>query len=417
MLQSSGPIGSLDPDKKIHIIGGGFSGLIAGYFLKKNGFDFTLYEKAPSVGGKLSTLQTEFGPVEQAANAIYADDNVYKLLYELNLSYITPQNKLKKKIWRNKKFTSPISFWETLSMLPKLRQKPHVNDSSTVKEVFAPLLGDKVVGEVLAAALAGVYGVDVGELHFKSLFKDQDLRSYWHLLNGLRKKRRLQKYKMQSLSFTKGMQELTLALEKNISTHINYSVNVQDLPKDNLLICTNASEAADILADRLPPMALALKKITYAPLTSITLFSSKNISSLKGCFGALFPPKTPDLSTIGILANSEIFKNRVTDKSRHSYTFIMQGSKTLEDLERDIKKLGPTDFISLENSPAFIKDWPMALPIYNQERYEAILKLRSLFLQQKTSLAIMGNYVDGISLREMIKTGQQLVNELNKLKS
>ena len=46
---------------KINIIGGGISGLALGFFAKRAGFDFTIYESSQICGGVISTQKTPFG--------------------------------------------------------------------------------------------------------------------------------------------------------------------------------------------------------------------------------------------------------------------------------------------------------------------------------------------------------------------
>ena len=62
--------------KKLHksehyrIIGGGIAGLLLGFYLKKAGVSFHIYEKTERAGGLLQTKKTRFGIAEGAANGV-----------------------------------------------------------------------------------------------------------------------------------------------------------------------------------------------------------------------------------------------------------------------------------------------------------------------------------------------------------
>ena len=44
---------------KIAVFGAGIAGLSCAYFLKNDGYDVTVYEKRPEVGGRFATFETE----------------------------------------------------------------------------------------------------------------------------------------------------------------------------------------------------------------------------------------------------------------------------------------------------------------------------------------------------------------------
>ncbi len=74
---------------EVQVIGGGFSGLAAAYFLARAGHKVRLVETGARVGGLLDTLQTPYGPVETAANALLSSQLVEGVGAELGLE-LTP---------------------------------------------------------------------------------------------------------------------------------------------------------------------------------------------------------------------------------------------------------------------------------------------------------------------------------------
>ncbi|MFT6633621.1 MAG: protoporphyrinogen oxidase, partial [Bacteriovoracaceae bacterium] len=195
MIKSHGPIGTLVPNKSITIVGAGISGLLMGYYLKKENIPFKILEKESTVGGKIGTSSNEFGVAEKSANAVFSNDDVIDLLDDLKISYFQADRKLKKIVWRQgAAYSPPLKKWEILCVLFSLFKKvPKLNNIS-VKDFFKPLLGEKICSEVLAPALGGVYAYDIEDLHFESIFKNVDTqKNYLSFLLQLKRKNKGQK--------------------------------------------------------------------------------------------------------------------------------------------------------------------------------------------------------------------------------
>ena len=418
MQQTQGAIGTLKKDHKITIIGGGISGLFVAYHLKKQGIPFELHEKEEVLGGKIGTKVSPFGLSETAANAIFTNDDVFDLLDDLNLKYIPTEKKLKKMIWRKGKVASPpISVWEILKILPSLLKKPHVDEQTSVFDFFSPLLGKEVSSEVLAPVFGGVYAENIKDLHFKSIFKSwKNQRSYFSFIRSIIKEKKNQKRKSQSISFPGGMAELINALHDYLKDHIRLNSSIETLTSDNTLICTHAHHAAAILRVKHPKAAEILEKIHYNSLSSATLITEKEIPFLKGAFGLLFPPEKNAFHSLGILANSEIFPKRTLAPNHHSYTFILKGdsASTDDEVSHDLSLISAEASFKKKKS-LLITHWATALPIYNYHRHQSILRLRSQFLQIEPGLCLFGNYVDGISLRDILGHAKKIARNSKTL--
>lgn len=412
MIKESGPIGRLSPNKPIKIIGGGISGLLMGYYLKKNNFSFTIYEKDKLVGGKIGTTQTSFGPAEKAANAVFSNDDVIELLNELKIPYYKANRKLKKYVWRsNKPQTPPISILEIIKVIIRLPRKIDTTDieSKSVYDFFSPLLGEKVSDEVLSAALGGIYAEDAKKLHFKSLFdiSNTNLTNYFSFIKAIIKKKKSQKHKATSISFDGGMQLLIDYLRKDLAQFIETGHSISPLDKNelndsNFIICTDAIDASKILENISKKISSHLNEITYNSVSTVTVFTGRPISFLSSSFGLLFKPLSR-FNSLGILSNSQIYPKRVNDESHNSYTFIVKGEEvTRSEIDNDLEYLKQTTAQKSILSTT-ITPWKRAIPVYDLNRYEAIQKLRIEFLNNgPEGVVIFGNYIDGISIREML---------------
>ncbi|MBP9674826.1 MAG: FAD-dependent oxidoreductase [Bacteriovoracaceae bacterium] len=399
-------LGCLNPNfKKVFIHGAGISGLIAGYYLKKKGYDVTLFEKEKKAGGLINTLNSSYGLCETAANALFTNEDVWELLTELKLEVLPAHHPLKRYLIRKNKMQSfPLSFLEIMTILPKLFRSTPKFPEMTVFDFFAPLLGEKICDEVLTTALQGIYATSCRELSFHSIFKDPIPCNYFLFFKNLLRKKN--KNKATSVSFKNGMQELIKSLEKNLEKHIIYEATAPLTEDVNHIICTHASTASEILSSHgawsfLSPL---LKAIPYIPLKTATYITSEKIKALEGAFGVLFSPLSHYENT-GILHNSAIFPHRVRNLNWRSYTFISHKSTEHEtQIRQDLTRLAPSFSLTniLEKKFTF---WEKGIPCYNLKRQKIIEQIKK---HPTTGLILFANYTNGISLRDIITHAKKI---------
>jgi protoporphyrinogen/coproporphyrinogen III oxidase len=406
MLQTQGPIGKLIPGRPINIIGAGISGLLVGYYLKKLGHSVSIFEKESVVGGKIGTYRSENGLSEKAANAIFSNDEAIELLDELGLEYFKADRKLKKIIWRSGKPASPpFKVLEVIRIVLSLFKKIPFDkiDTCSLKDFFLPLLGPKVSNEVLAAAFGGIYAEDASKLHFKSIMK-YDVptpMSYYSYIKLVMRIKRDQKSKATSISFPGGMQTFIDALKDRLATNISVSAPKDMETLENVIICTDAHEASDILKSQSSELSFALKQIKYNSLSTATLLTKERVPFLKSSFGMLFQP-TSELNSLGILSNSEMYPMRTTQDNIYSYTFIVKGEEKIADkIISDLQKINLTRLES-NKVELNITPWKRGIPVYDRNRFDMIQKIRVMFESMPKGIVLFGNYIDGISIRDML---------------
>ncbi|MEX1100104.1 MAG: FAD-dependent oxidoreductase [Bacteriovoracaceae bacterium] len=417
MQKESGPIGELGLSKNVHIAGAGISGLLMAYYLKKAGYQVTIFEKNARPGGKIQTVKTPAGIAEKAANAIFTNEDVIELLQELRLPFLSPQKKLKKKIWRNGKARSfPLAPWELPILLAGLFKKvPKDLDSLSVYDFFCPLLGKKASYEVLSAVFGGIYATDAKTLHFKSVFKNEiRAATYFGFIKELIKTRKERTHRPTSISFEGGMHTFIDALSEELKDNFIYEKKTALSQGVNTIICADALDAPEILESIHPNAAKELKRVDYQALSTATYISDRQAKPLENSFGILFSPKSGFKSS-GILNNSAIFQHRTQGTDRHSHTFISQDpnfgkESALEDLNRLDSKADWPSSLQAESQT----DWERGIPIYDQKRRQIVKKLRSMFHGVAPGLVLFGNYVDGISIREMTSMAKDFAGKRAK---
>lgn len=402
-------IGKLNPtDKNVTIWGAGFSGLILGYYLKDMGYKITIYERSNKVGGKIQTKKTAAGLIEKGANALYMNADGMDLLKELKLEPLPASKKLKRLLMINGKPKRPVQ----LGIISKLTLHGHVKpplitDGLTVAEFFKPLIGNDNINKFVSPILGGIYAAPAEQLHFKSVFPEladkAQFVSYWEFVKTLIK---IQKTKPRlevsgSVSFEGGMQTLINRLADTLKHDIKLNYKESFRIKGNTILCTDALNASELTREVKPEFSAELARIRYQGLTSVTVFMKREIRSLQKSFGVLIPLEN-GFNSIGVVNNKAIFPSN--NENVFSYTFISRKQCTDEEVMADIKALysefTPDDIDYMENTY-----WDNALPVYDLQRYLAVKKLHQL-AKKEDNFAIFGNYVAGISLREMISAAR-----------
>lgn len=411
-------IGTIDPSKKTIVWGAGISGLLIAYYLKKNNIKVSVKERENFAGGKISSSQFHHNTIEQGPNALYLNEEAYDLLKDLNLldKIIIPPKKLKRYIFLHKKIISVLCLIPYYSLMRYLfSSTPKFRLDMSLADFIQPWIGEYAVKNLIDPALSGIYAIKSSEISLFSLFPFNESTypaNYWQFLKSLRKQK-LSKEVLPikgSISFKGGMKTLIDALVNELAGDINFNTNDRlNTTENNNIICTDVESAITILND-FPDWVSALKMINYNSISSNTLLLKKEIKSLQNAFGILFADniQNANSSSLGILANHNIFK--LNYPTLYSYTLI--GKKTFRNHDELIADLKLLDF-SLEKSDiehysSF--NWEKGLPVYNYQRYQAISILHELSNHQK-GLCLFGNYVAGISIREMIMAAKDFANK------
>jgi protoporphyrinogen oxidase len=292
------------------------------------------------------------------------------------------------------------------------KKPPLITDGLTVAEFFKPLMGSEKIHQYLSPILGGIYATPAEVLHFKSVFHQVEnkaqFQSYWDFIKLMMKEKKSQPVTEPSgsVSFEGGMQVLINKLADTLKSEIKLNSKEQFKLKTNTIICTDALTASELIKDLKPEMSSELRRIHYQELCSVTVFLKREIKSLNKSFGVVIPLED-GFHSIGVLNNKAIFP--LNNENVSSYTFISRKKLTQEDVHQDIKLLAP-DIVPEEVDHMEISHWDHALPVYDLQLFLAVKKLHQLS-QKENNFAIFGNYVAGISLREMISAAKAFAKD------
>jgi oxygen-dependent protoporphyrinogen oxidase len=408
-----GIIGRIDPNEKnVAIWGSGFSGLVLGHFLKKNGYRVTIYEKSSFLGGKIQTKKGPHGILEKGANALYLNEDAIELINDLKLTPVKAEKKLRKLLFINGRARRPLHLKAMVSLVSNIFKKPPlICDGLTVADFFRPFIGEESLNNILSPILGGIYATPAEQLHFKSIFENESQKiqskSYFEFVKVFfNKVRKSKKNELNgSISFEGGMQTLIKSLADSLKGDIKLNYKGPFHLRGNTILCTDAHSASELLENLRPDYSRELSRVRYQELTSATLFSKREIRPLMKSFGILIP-RGSGLKSIGIINNKAIFPSNHPNSL--PYTFISPQKVETDDLLEDLRLIShdmePSDIDHVE-----VTYWNRALPIYDLQRYLSIKKLHQITMEEK-QFAIFGNYVTGISLREMISAARTFAN-------
>lgn len=366
--------------KKIAVLGAGISGLSAAYWLFKEGYDVTVFDKNKEVGGSMeSVFENDFLFDRGPNSGLETTPLIKKLVDEVELTdemiYSNAEGN-KRYILRNDDLhalpMSPPAFIKSklFSGKAKLRlfAEPFISRSKdgyyqSIAEFVKRRLGTEFLDYAINPFVAGVYAGKPEELSVASAFpKLYELENkYGGLIIGTIKsikerKQRSEKSKQDAkmFSFKNGMQTLPKAIAKKMEHSINLSSEVVSIQKNNKRFEVQYSFAGkieskifDIVISTIPSFLLSkilnkldakltstLDSIYYPPVLVLYLvFNKKDIKRKLDGFGFLIPEKEKK-QFLGAIWNSVIFSNRSTNDTA-LFTLFIGGARDSEIFKLD----------------------------------------------------------------------------------
>ncbi|MEP7037275.1 MAG: protoporphyrinogen oxidase, partial [Acidobacteriota bacterium] len=386
--------------RKIGIIGGGISGLVAAVLLKKKGFEVTLFEKSDSVGGNIQTVKIDGFLIEYAPNSLLKSPRLVDLIRELGLeAEVTAANAANKKryVLRDGKLKSlPMSIakmaasdYFSLRARLRLLKEPFVRTKSpeneSVTEFFTRRLGGEIVTRAADPFIAGIYAGKPENLSVRAAFpRLYELeKTHGSLLIGslFSKAEKADEDFPRTFSFQNGVQTLTDKLAEKLGASIRLNTEVTKIEKfadgkfavwmerghsvrndlnaqkdfsafsdaadrvsafrqefDALFISTPAESAAKLIENLSADLSEQLANIYYPPIAMVFFGVKKETlgKDLDG-FGFLIP-SSENRKILGTIWNSAVFENRAPD-GYHLLTTFVGGARNAELFEQSDEEL------------------------------------------------------------------------------
>jgi oxygen-dependent protoporphyrinogen oxidase len=393
--------------KRVTIVGGGFSGLTAAYYLARGGASVTLVEKQQRLGGMVDTLATPHGLVETAASGIRNSGRLEELCRELGVPLVhTMKESRKRFLYRNGRPTQwPLSFGESFGFAGKLGAHLVTGSFRPRAGETVDVWGSRVIGvtptrKILGAVLQGIYAGDPAALSAS-------------LILGKREKPP-KPSKAGLVAPPNGLAQLTAAIVaklEDLGVEMRTGSSVDGLPDGVTVLATSARDCSVLLRERAPETSTALASIEMVPLLRVTAFYETSENSWPG-FGTLFP-RDEGVRALGVLFNTNIFPNR---GEGHSESWIYGGAQDravldLDDaalfdvLDRDRERLVGKRVEPIARYP---QRWHTGLPHYDLH----LERLAPTNLPLPENVFLTGNYLRGIGLPMLLEQSHAVAERI-----
>jgi len=447
------------------ILGGGISGLTAGYLAQKQGLDISIIEKAAHPGGPISSFSRGGYLVERGPNSLLLPEPwVEAFIEELGISselLETNPAASKRYIVKNgnplpvpsnplQATTTPLfSLRAKLGFLLEPFRKAiseRAAKSETVAEFVERRMGADFLDYAIDPFVSGVYAGDPSTLileHAFPLMRGFE-RDGGSIIRGAMTHKRKQKkagslYKKRSISFRNGLGTLPATLARKLGNRLwldSEAVAVNRIDNAWQVTWKRAGENFEGFAKRLIVClpSYAIKKIAWsAPIAeqigtspnlhypavhSLALgFKRELVSHPLDGFGLLVPSKESS-NILGCLFSSSLYDGRAPED--HCLLTVMMGGMKRSDLailpQSELETLALKELealLGLQGEPSFshCTSWPRAIPQYTREFGSWSDTLKALEAEF-SGLHFGGNSVDGIAMGASMLSGKRLASVL-----
>jgi oxygen-dependent protoporphyrinogen oxidase len=428
---SSSASRSASREKKVHIVGGGISGLLCAYYASRiPNCRVVLHEKSSRLGGLISTEVLEgYGLIESAANSITRSEELRELCEDLGLDLLSTKVESKKRyIYRKDEAKRwPLTFLETLkaaifflSHLFVLKPKKNETIGSWSLRVF----GEAFTRRLALPALQGVYANEPSGLSAKLVlsrfFETNDKKAKQKA--ALKAKSEEPRKQSFSLAPKNGMGEFITALERRIQSNVEIRYQstfgphnlAEALARDEkIILCTPLHISSEIVKDLFPAFHSASGVVSYVDMVSVTVFFEKASSKWLSGFGLLFP-RQEKIEALGVLFNDDIFENRVVSETLSSETWLykeelinLTDEQILDLLVRERSLLSKKSSKPLSSK---VSRWKKAFPYYDIN-LERLLEQDVYLESPQKGVLFAGNWTGALSLGKMLTQHHLKVQE------
>ncbi len=446
-------------NKRVAIIGAGITGLTTAFRLKNSGKSVDLFERKGEPGGSIKSYQQEEWLYEFGPNTLLLKDKVVRdFLFEIGLEdkIVTANTEASKRFIVKDGELVPVpmslsGFMKTPLFSTKAKWRlllePFAGKSNVENPSLAEFVNRRFGHEILDYAVnpfvAGVYAGKPERLSFKHTFpilQELENETGSVYLSAVKrslfnKKNNDEKISRSLISIEGGLQQIPVSITKQLDQcYFNHDVTSIEQKSDGWFINSqmgNFGPYKDVIFTAplyrwnttLLPVTdeevESIKSVTYPPLSMMVLgFKKEDVDHPLDGFGFLVPEKEKR-NILGVLVPSTIFKKRAP-LDHHLLTVFVGGGRQpeLADLDSDkllsLIKSELKELIGLHGETIFKEHifWPKSIPQY-EPGYDEILEVFNTIEKRNPGLHLAGNFRNGVSVPDCIKSGLKLADELS----
>ena len=443
------------------VVGGGISGLVCAYGLRKSGIDAQLVEASPHAGGVISSVVRAGFLLELGPQSFSTTRALRELCGELAICNellqappLAPRYVLINGQLRPVPLSPPAFFMSSSidastkwALVRDLLGKttPPIDDESVaafVRRKFSPQLLDRLVGPFVS----GIYAGDPERLSLRSAFPQlyEAEKAAGSIVRGLfrlAKSKKGPRERATLQSFREGNETLVRALASKLGCALLTETRATEISVQNggsfglrlesprgdesvstksLILATPTDVAGSLLSHLDPSFRAPLVSIEYAAVAVVSLgYRRSDVSHSLNGFGFLVP-RSAGIRILGSVWNSSLFPGRAPDGHVLLTSFV--GGTT----DPSATKLRPEELtglvhgelsplLSIKSEPVFsnVTIWPRTLPQYNlghSDRLAAVAESCSRF----PGLWLIGNYLQGPAIGSCVDQALAVVEEVRK---
>lgn len=404
-------LGQLDPTKKkCIVIGAGINGLFTAYFLKKKGFDVTVYEAGTKTGGLIDTEMTPMGMCQHGPHLTRSTPAFMQICSDLNVEL--EQAKVTKRYFfkDNKRVKFPVSFGQIIKAMWNAKYRIRKNEYLHAKDFFDYHTTPKVAQNILNPMSLGIYGANLNQLDPEIAFPKFFPTERTSLVNHY-KRAVVGQPKSKVIAPLLGFKELVNALSKYLKDEIVLNskldnLNHLDVSQSNVIITTPSYVTSQLLADIDSRLSQDLEEVDYSGLQVSTIsFSVPQPNKIPKGIGVLSSQKKSPV--LGSLFSSTTFSNRSNRADAEMFT-VMSVIGTQKDwIENTLSQIVAQP-ITVHSH--VLNTYKRAIPLYDSQLKKVLYSHYDWF--NSSGNMIFGNYTGTASLSQSC---QDISDYLEKL--
>jgi oxygen-dependent protoporphyrinogen oxidase len=441
------------------VVGGGISGLVCAYALRKSGVDAQLVEASPRPGGLINSVTRDGFLLELGPQSFSGTSALRELCVDLGISnellqapshaprYVLIDGKLQPApLSAPAFFTSSVingaTKWALLRDIFGKSIPPNADESvaNFVRRKFSPQLLDRLVGPFVS----GVYAGDPERLSLRSAFPQlyEAEKSAGSIVRGmmrLPKSKKDPRERPTLQTFREGNETLVRALATKLGPALLTETRVAEISRQSdgsfdlrlenssgtesvstksLILATPTDVNASLLSQLDPTFEAPLSAIEYAAVAVASLgYRQQDVGHSLSGFGFLVP-RSAGLRVLGCVWNSSLFPSRAPDSHALLTCFVggttdaaatrLKPEEVASLVHREISPV-----LSIGSEPIFsnVTIWPRALPQYNlghADRLAGAAKVCSRF----PGLWLTGNYLRGPAIGSCVDQSLAVAEEV-----
>ena len=445
------------------VVGGGISGLVCAYALRKAGIDAQLVESSSRPGGVITSVSRDGFLLELGPQSFSSTPALRELCSDLGISneLLQAPPDAPRYVLIDGQFRpvplSPAAFF--MSSLIDVSTKwalvrdifgrsipPGADESVAdfVRRKFSPQLLDRLVGPFVS----GIYAGDPERLSVRSAFPQlyeaektagSIVRGMLHLAKakkGPRERPILQ-------SFREGNETLVRALAKKLGNALLTETKVAEVSRQNdgsfhlrlekprgeesvsaksLILAIPTNVAGTLLSHVDSSFESPLNSVEFAALAVVSLaYRKQDVGHSLNGFGFLVP-RSAGLRVLGSVWNSSLFPGRAPEGHALLTSFVggttdpaaakLQPQELSSLVHRELSPL-----LSIQTEPVFsnVTIWPRALPQYNLG-HDDRLAAAAIACSRFPGLWLIGNYLQGPAIGTCVDQALAVAEEVRRRK-